>query len=63
MYSEQLIGKWVKRIHRRRHLVQTVINGELVARCGRHLTMDGWDVAPEGLPAVHDCRQCSSRVR
>lgn len=60
MYTDELIGQWVKRLGRKRHKVESVINGELVANCGRRLRVEGYEAVmpPEAYRVVLYCSQC-----
>lgn len=64
-YTEELISFWVWRNERKAHLVESVINGELVTNCGKHLRTEGWQPAdppyvdPDEAPPGMYCQVCS----
>ena len=58
MYTEKLISQWVHRAGRQRHKVESVINGELITRCGRRLSVPGWSLSLVAGPDDLFCRQC-----
>lgn len=43
MYDDSLIGQWVMRDGRKRHLAQTIINGVIRPKCGARLSAKGWE--------------------
>lgn len=61
--SERWIGVWVRKRRpgkgyaSRTHLVESVINGELVTNCGRRLTAPGYVAVAITYPM---CKQCEA---
>lgn len=60
-YDENLKGQWVRRVGRKWHIVESIISGALITKCGRRLIAEGWTPNQTGMTAPSEwlCSQCT----